>query len=1069
MCSSIISDAYPLSPIQQGMVFHALAAPGQGVDIEQMVCTLRESLDTVCLRRAWERIVERHPALRTEFHLQAGEPIQVVADRAQADWEEQDWRKASRSQQEQDLARFLKADRHHGFNLEKAPLMRLSLLRIADEEYHLVWTFHHALLDGRSFPTVLNEAFAFYEAFRAGQDLDLPLPRPYRDYIEWLQTLDHSKAETFWRQELQGLTAPTPLVVDKPKTSSSTDIDLQGDHSIFLDEGTTASLNDLAKQNGLTLNTLIQGAWAILLSRYCGEEDVVFGVVRACRKSTVPGADEMVGMFINTLPLRVHVPPEARLLDWLRKLRARWTAMRDCEHTPLVLIRKWSEIPAGNPLFETILMFETYQLDERLRDQGGHWLNRSFRLYEQTGYPLTLTAYAAAELCLQLEFDRRRFDLPTVVRMVNHFKTILEAMLAEPEARLADLPLMTSEELRELTEWNRTQVDYPRHATVHQLFEAQVDRSPDAIAVVCQGRQLTYRELNICANQLAHYLQTCGAKPEALVGICVERSIEMVIAVLGVLKAGAAYVPLDPAFPKGRMAIILEDSRAEFLVTQLKLISKLPAYAGKAVYVDEPEVTRQSPDNPGKGVLPTNLAYVIFTSGSTGRPKGVQIEHRSLVNFLESMGRKPGLHTDDVLVAVTTLSFDIAGLELFLPLTRGARVVIATRETVVDGRNLAALLESTRATVMQATPSTWRLLLESGWAGRPQMKVLCGGEAMPPELARELIQRCASLWNVYGPTETTVWSTLMEVTSSDASIAIGRPIANTQMYVLDQRLRAVPVGVPGELFIGGDGLARGYLNRPELTREQFILKDETERIYKTGDLCRWRADGSLECLGRNDNQVKIRGHRIELGEIEAILSDHASIRHAVVTAQENGAGDKQLIAYVVGNRETRARHQDLRNFLLERLPEYMVPSAFVMLRKIPLTPNGKVDRKALPMAADLEADQAETWTPPVSEGEQTIARLWGEILGVSKVGRDSNFFDLGGDSLSMIRVRSRLEKVFARELAVVELFRYSTVRSLAEYLAGNRDDAMRVRSPEQIRARKESARRRLERRTLRAS
>jgi amino acid adenylation domain-containing protein len=1069
MIQQEIVDRYPLSALQQGMLLHHLTAPEAGVDIEQILCSLRESIEPARMRQAWQRVVERHPVFRTAFEHRGAEPMQLVYRAVDMPWEEQDWTGYARQDQESRIHELLAQDRRRGFDMTKAPLLRLSVIRLADAEYYLLWTFHHALIDGRSFPGVLNEAFAFYEAGSA-EPPALPLPRPYRDYIDWLQTQDLSRGEFYWRTQLKGFSAPTSLVVDKQVAHAAL-ADRQGDERIFLDEETSSALKLLARDNNLTMNTLVQGAWAILLSRYSGSDDVAFGAVHACRKSTFEGADDSIGIFINTLPLRVCVAQDAGVLDWLRQVRNHWMSMRDYEHTPLVQVQKWSEVPAGKPLFESILMFDNYELDERMRAQGGKWARRSFRLYEQTGYPITLTVYAGSSICLQIEFDPARLERATIVRMLHHLKSLLVGMLDSTKRRVADLPLLISEERQQLlVEFNNTDVAYSSHAVVHRLFEDQVKRTPTSIAAACSGKQITYEELNRRANQLAHYLRRCGVGPDVLVGVCVERSVELLVALLGVLKSGGAYVPLDPLFPKERLAQILEDADAPVLVTQSELLSVLPAFSKNTIFIDRPETAAERTENPVGEVGPANLAYTIFTSGSTGRPKGVQIEHQSVVNLLESMGREPGLTSDDVFVAVTTISFDIAGLELFLPLIKGGRVVMATREDAMDGRSLAALLESSGATVMQATPATWRLLLENGWPGRKQMKILCGGEAMPPEIAKELVPRCASLWNVYGPTETTIWSTVWRVSSAEVPVPIGRPIANTQVYVLDRMGQPVPVGVTGELYIAGDGVARGYLNRPELNADRFVhnpfVNGDGRRMYKTGDVARWRPEGILECLGRNDHQVKIRGYRIELGDIEATLSAHADVAQAVVNVLETPAGEKKLVAYIVSANGQFPLAEQLRRFVSGKLPEYMLPVAYVPLQTVPLTPNGKVDRKALPAITDFEVESGR-WSAPANEIERKIAAIWSEVLGVSHVGRESNFFEIGGDSLSIIRVRSRLERALGNDVAVVEMFRNPTVRTLAEYLGGGEQETIVMRTREQINAQKELARRRLQRRQLR--
>ena len=591
-----------------------------------------------------------------------------------------------------------------------------------------------------------------------------------------------------------------------------------------------------------------------------------------------------------------------------------------------------------------------------------------------------------------------------------------------------------------IVRWNRTEADYPRDACVHQLLEAQARRTPEAVAVEFGESSLDYAELNLRANQLARLLQQQGVTRESLVGVCLERSLEMVVALLGILKAGAAYVPLDPAYPKDRIQHVLEDAHVRVLITQPELLKQLPSSA-KTICLDPAWKTLmgQSGDAVATEVASSDLAYVIYTSGSTGKPKGVQLEHRSVVNFLCSMQKQPGFAQKDVLVAVTTLSFDIAGLEMYLPLLAGGRIVIAPREATYDGRLLSELIEKSKATVMQATPATWRLLFEAGWRGNRQLKVLVGGEALPAELAHELVARCGEIWNMYGPTETTIWSSVYRVQGDEGRVLpIGRPIANTTFYILDDARQPVPVGSEGELYIGGEGLARGYFERPELTAEKFVPDPFSTlpqaRMYRTGDLARFREDGNVEYLGRLDHQVKIRGFRIELGEIEAVLDQHPDVLRSVVVAREESSGDKRLVAYVVCNTESTASSAELREHARKQLPDYMVPSAIVQLGTLPLTPNGKVDRKALPApkAADFASDA--NYVAPRDPVELKLANLWEETLGIRPIGVETSFFDLGGRSLLAARLFTQISRAFGKDLPLATLFRAPTIEQLAQEL-----------------------------------
>jgi amino acid adenylation domain-containing protein len=599
--------------------------------------------------------------------------------------------------------------------------------------------------------------------------------------------------------------------------------------------------------------------------------------------------------------------------------------------------------------------------------------------------------------------------------------------------------MLSDEERRQLTqEWNRTDVAYPHAQTVHGLVAAQAQLTPHAEAVRFEDQSLTYEQLEARANQLARRLKALGVQHEALVGVCIDRSLDMIVALLGVLKAGAAYVPLDPAFPKDRIDFMIKDAGLETIVTHSRLKS-LVCDEARTVCLDtqRDEIAGESGGHVESPAGAGSLAYVIYTSGSTGRPKGVQLEHRSVVNFLTSMHREPGIRAGDRVLSVTTLSFDIAGLEIFGPLTIGGTVVIADRATALDGQRLMELIDSCDATLMQATPATWRLLLESGWEGKSDLKILCGGEALPRDLADRLLHSCDELWNMYGPTETTIWSTVARVTAEERPPHIGRPIANTKVYVLDRSGQPLPIGVPGELYIGGDGVARGYLGRPELTAERFVEDQFAARagarMYRTGDLARWRADGVLECLGRVDQQVKIRGYRIEPGEIETLLARHPEVAQAAVVARPDPSGEQRLVGYMVATAGATLEAAALRRFLATELPEYMIPSAFVVLPELPLTPNGKIDRKALP-APENRMIATASYVSPQNETEAAIVAIWQEVLKVDRVGRHDNFFDLGGHSLLVVQVQTRLQKKFSRNIKLIELFQYPTVAALGTFL-----------------------------------
>ena len=1043
-----VESFYPLSPMQQGMIFHSLLAPESGMYVEQVSCRLRGGLNIPAFERAWQRVIERHSILRTAF---AGEelkePVQVAHKRAALPLEQQDWRGLTAAEQAARLETFLQAGRARGFKLSEPPLMRLALMRVADDACDFVWCYHHALLDGWSVPLLMREVFAFYDAFQRGQELRLAPPRPYRDYIAWLKKQDATRAEAFWRRTLAGFTAATPLTVDRTSTGD----DGYAEQEVHLAVEATSALQSLARKHQLTMNTLVQGAWALLLSRYSGEESVVFGATVSGRPAELPGAETMIGLFINTLPVRVHAPPEATPTTWLKDLQAQQSEMRQYEYSSLTQIQGWSGVPRGQPLFESILVFENYPIVGALSEQAGSLEILNLQSAEQTNFPLALVAGVSGELMLKILYDQSRFEAGAIRRMIGHLQTLLDGMAASLDGQpgsLGDVPLLTAAEKHQLLiEWNDTDAEFPADRCVHQLFESQVEQTPEAVAIVCNGQRLTYAELNRNANQLAHHLQAQGVKPETLVGICLERSAEMIVAMLGVLKAGGAYVPLDPAYPLERLAFMLEDSGAMILITQKRLLERLPPNHAQKVFLDEPASPAHD-GNPVSNAGPENLAYVIYTSGSTGQPKGALLQHRGLCNLCQVYIRDFEIKPESRVLQFFSLSFDGSVADSFPSLIAGAALVIAKQEALLPGPGLIRLLRDQAITVAYLPPAVLAALPDDEL---PSLKTLISaGESCSREIAARWSPG-RRFFNAYGPTEATVAAShyLVAETPKGNLVPIGRPISNTQLYLLDSRLRPVPVGVPGELHVGGVGLARGYHNRPELTAEKFIEIRELENspilrlrsgqvsnspiLYKTGDLARYCPDGNIEFLGRMDHQVKIRGFRIELGEIEAVLKRHPALQDAVVIARES-EGEKRLVAYVVPKEEGGPGIEELRGFLQAKLPAYMVPAAFVSMAALPLNPNGKVDRKALPAPDSDRPDLAKTFVAPRDALELQLSRIWEDILGVHPVGVTDDFFELGGHSLLAVRLAAQVRQQLGRDLQLMTLFQNTTVEQLASAL-----------------------------------
>ncbi|HEX2271488.1 MAG TPA: amino acid adenylation domain-containing protein, partial [Pyrinomonadaceae bacterium] len=1050
-----IEDFYPLSPLQEGMLFHSLYAPEVGAYINTFSNGLQGDLNVSAFQHAWQNVVNRHQALRSIF-VKDGlkQPLQFVYRQVTLPWEVHDWRESSPSDRQHQLDAFLLADRARGFDLSKPPLMRFALLRMGDDLWHFVWTFHHILLDGWCLSLLLREVFAFYEAYTRGEQLQLPRPRPYRDYIRWLQRQDLGAAETYWRKRLKGLASPTRLELGEQRQSQNANG--YGERNREISEQTSRAIETLARQQQVTVNTVIQGAWAVLMSRYSGERDVVYGITVAGRPAELPGVEQMVGLFINALPLRVQVESDAEVGRWLQRLQAEQAEMRQYEYSPLVAVQGWSELERGVGLFETLLAYENFPT---LQASAGGAKAASVSLsvtqgrnLERTNYPLSVVVTPGVCMSVRAMYEEHKFNADTVDRMLRHFEQLLAGMAANAQQHLSELRLLTEAEERQLLgDWNATQTDYPQDSCVHQLIEAQVSRTPDAIAVVAGDEQITYAELNGKANQLAHHLQSLGVGPDMLVGICVERSVEMLVGLLGIWKAGAAYVALDPSYPQERLALMLREAHVPALLTQQKLLPVLPEHTAQVVCLDSdwPTISRRSELTPGVQVSNNNLAYVIYTSGSTGTPKGAGVYHQGLVNTFNWFINDFQITAADRILLMTSLSFDLTQKNIFTPLMTGGTLYLTPVESGYDPALIADLVCEHEITLLNCTPSAFYPLIDNGDYDSliklvSLRHLFLGGE--PISLQRlsswtEFFEFHTSIVNTYGPTECTdiVASYRLDAQpSEDATVPIGKPIFNAELYVMDQDLNLLPVGVAGELCIGGDGVGAGYINDSRLTAAKFVPHPFSStpgaRIYRTGDRARYLPDGNIEFLGRSDHQVKVRGFRIEIGEIEAALNEYPAVRESVVVAKDETSGDKRLVAYVVTDEE-RLGSNELRKYLVERIPEYMVPSTFVQLDQLPLTPNGKVDRQALLSFEETVSNEPESEVAGARNPvEELLIGIWGEVLGVKQLGISDNFFELGGHSLVATQVISRISETFKIELPFRAFFDAPTIEGLAIYV-----------------------------------
>ena len=1040
-----IEAIYPLSAAQQGILFHSLYAPTSGEYLVQFVSTLYGGLNTPAFKRAWERVLQRHPVLQSAFVWEGqAEALQVVCRNVELPWDEQDWRGVSEDEQQRRLDVYLNDDRHRGFDLAKPPLMRCALFQLEDDAYQFVWTQHHLVLDGWSRSIVLKELLSLYEGLSRGHEPELSLPRPYKHYLTWLKQQDASKSEAFWRQALAGYSAPTRLLRSGSESQGS------DKHELYLSEQTTAALAALTRRHKLTLNTIVQGAWSILLSRYTGEPFIGFGVTVSGRPATLEGVESMVGVLINVLPVCVRVSDDENLVEWLKQFQQQQVRMREYEHSPLVQVQSWSEVPHGTPMFENLFTFENYPVDAALREWSGSVGIKDVRILDRTNYPLIVTATPGPRLALALTYDRSRYGDGTIKQMLEHLGVLLDQIASDADRRLGDLPILTPEERRTLiANGNQIETVVPR-TCLHEIFEEQARRRPEAIAVVVDGSEVSYEELNLRANQLAHHLRRRGVQPGALVALCVERSLEMLVGLLGILKAGAAYLPLDPEYPGERLSFMLRDSHAALLLTNQWQKQSLRDVDCEVITFDGDfaAIARESEENPVKAAAPESLAYVIYTSGSTGTPKGVMVSHANVVRLFGTTRRWFDFDETDVWTMFHSFAFDFSVWELWGALLYGGRLVVVPYATSRSPEMFYKLLRSERVTVLNQTPSAFRQLIraeESIAAPEPLSLryVIFGGEALEPSMLAPWVAShgCESprLVNMYGITETTVHSTYRLLTRDDVEghvgSVIGTRLPDLKLHVLDQRLEPAPIDVGGEIYVGGAGVAWGYLNKPELTAERFVpdaFSDEPgARLYKSGDLARHLANGDLEYLGRKDQQVKIRGFRIELGEIEATLKQQPFVRDAVVISANDAAGEVRLVGYVVLAEAQRVTVSELRNLLKERLPDYMVPATFVRLDELPLTTNGKLDRRALPQPDGSRAELEAEYVAPRTELEQMIATCWQEVLQVEKVGVYDDFFDLGGHSLLATRIITRLNKAFELELSVMHIFKGANVAALA--------------------------------------
>lgn len=1111
---------YALLPLQKGMLYHLFADPRSGVDVCQTVGTVPERLNFEMLERALQKVLDRHEALRTSFRWEPGtEPVQEVSSSAGGVVSRKDWRTLSTAQQKTRLAAFLADDRQQEIILTRCPVWRISVLECGEEEWRFVFTGPVALIDGHSLTLVVEEIFQFYDTLRAGTELALPEPRQFSEFVSWVRSRDMAAAQVFWQDKFQGYPGLPDLQIPAPDAPANARTEDSSEAMVRLEAPLVKGLWALAKATRVTPSILVKAAWSVLLSRLSSADDITFGEVHWGRQATVEDASSIVGLCINTLPIRVRLDPEMTVERLLGVLRKEQQSTRPFEHSALQDIQRWSGGRPGSPLFETLVVFNHMDFESVLQGKGGRMETLRFSNHERTSVPMTLLAHASPEFELKIVHDPQRFSHPFVRRMADYLQCILEGFVDNAQQPVMRLPMLPETERQKLLEeWNRTSRDMDLDVSVATLFDVQASRTPDRIALRCDEHTQTYAQLADRVATLACRLCRAGVQVGSLVGIYLDRSESMVTCLLATMKAGGAYVPLDPGYPIKRTRLVIEDACPAVILTLARYAGRFSETACRLIILDEADIKNsdgETPSCPAPHVTGKDLAYVIHTSGSTGTPKGVMLTHRNVVNCFVGMDDVLGEVKEGVWLAVTSIAFDISVVELLYTLTRGFTVVLgsppsaavvrseiglsagvreaagrlsppgeldsaassirlspvdelepgakrvrlsppeepqpekaSSQEETADSRTgelseLGRLIQRHAVTHLQCTPSLAKLMLidvESREALKHLHCLLLGGEAFSESLREELGQVPGrTILNMYGPTETTIWSTVAAVDCSNGPVPIGSPIVNTVLHVVGPDMTLAPTGIPGELLIGGEGVARGYLNKPEVTSERFILdpfsSDPDARLYRTGDLVRYREDGVLLYLGRLDQQVKIRGHRIELGEIESALLRVAGVRDAVVLAREAAGGNAHLVGYVILDSESPPPVRELRRKLAEQLPAVMIPRVFVKLERFPMTPNGKVDRRAFPAPRHDPSTVKTVHVSPRKPLEEQLRVIWSKALGVERVGVRDNFFELGGDSVSLVQVQQGIRQQRQADLPLQALFQYPTIADLAAFLS----------------------------------
>ncbi|MBK8552375.1 MAG: amino acid adenylation domain-containing protein [Ignavibacteria bacterium] len=1052
-----IDGLYRLSGLQHGMLFHGLYDPGTGAYINQFECDIYK-LDFEIFRKSWDYVLRSHTILRTVFyHDKLSMPVQCVFKDVKTPMEVLDYRSLSEEDQNKAIKEYKEADRIRGFDFNTAPMMRLVLIRLDDERYRMIWTYHHIIFDGWSIPIMIAEFLNAYEDLLAGKELAEKEVDRFEDFIRYVERIDKEKVQKYWKDYLKNAETGSLLPFIGKTAERTKGVGAYKSNYLEINSDITNQLQNYAKRNRITPNTVMQGVWSYCLHMYTGSKDVIFGVIVSGRPEDLPGVEQRVGLFINPLPLHSELIEDQKVTKWLQELQDDQFSSRKYQNTPLADIQAWTGIQGD--IFDCLLTFENYPVSKLLASAKWSLKVENVQTSDKNNYPLTIIISLTDQISIRFSYNTALLKEEYVKGIISRFENVLLQFIENDESRLKDIEILTkSEKQKLLTEFNVSNVKYPQDKSIVDLFEEQVMKTPDADAVVFEGKTLTYRQLNERSNNLAHYLRSKGVKEDTMVPLYIERGLDMMTGLMGILKAGAAYVPVDTDLPSERISFILQDTSAKIIVSSKQSSSILRSITD--IETIEPDssdspVELQSSDNLKTSLTPNNLAYVVYTSGSTGNPKGVMIEHKNLVDYANGLESKTQINNCRSFALVSTIATDLGNTVIYSSLLSGGALHIFSKDTTSDVEKLHNYFDEHSIECVKIVPSHWKALHLDGKNLIPKKLLIFGGEALHSELVESIRSENpeCTVVNHYGPTETTIGK-LLHVTEAgrkyDNTIPIGKPFSNTTVYVLSKDLRLCPAGIPGQLFIAGEGLARGYLNNEDLTNQKFIrnpfINTEASRMYATGDLVKYLPDGNIEFIGRADDQVKIRGYRIETGEIENALLKCELVKQAVVLANEDNQGNKRLVGYVIP--EGKFDRDEILSRLKEKVPEYMLPSVLVEMESFPLAPNGKIDRKSLP-DPDVTETLSSEYAAPRSEAEKQLTELWKELLDVEEIGIHDNFFELGGDSIISIQLVSRARRL-GYEFLIGDIFTYQTIARLSALLDQRSDTSSNAPDEEYV-------------------